>query len=135
MKDSRQQLCNNIFAHREGRKTNFFSSVSPFALLSLFHPKERKMIVDKEHGHRNYIIPQGSYLEEPSVNRAKCKAKYGRIISGIFYSNETEKNLSLSLLVLFQSNRLSYPYAELLFSHLLWLGRGNIQKNKLGNKR
>lgn len=92
------------------------------------------MIVDKEHSHRNCLIPLGSYLEEPSVNRAKHKAKYGRMISGIFYSNETEQNLSLSLLELFQSNRLSYPYAELLCSHLLWLGRGNIQRNKVGNK-
>lgn len=85
-----------IFSSQRREKTDVFSSVSPFALLRLFHPKERKMIVDKEHGHRNCIIPLGSYLEEPSVNRAKHKAKYGRIISGIFYSNETEQNLSLS---------------------------------------
>lgn len=58
--------------------------------------KGRKMIVDQEHGRRNCIIPQGSHLEESSINRAKHEEKYGRIISGIFHLDETKQNLWLS---------------------------------------
>lgn len=54
------------------------------------------MMVDQEHGHRNCIIPQGSHLEESSINRAKHEEKDGRIISGIFHSNKTKQNLWLS---------------------------------------
>lgn len=50
-------------------------------------------MVDQELGDRNCIIPQGSHLEESSINRAKREEKDGRIISGIFHSNRTEQNL------------------------------------------
>lgn len=51
------------------------------------------MMVDQEHGDRNCIIPQGSHLEESSINGAKQEEKDGRVISGIFHSNRTKQNL------------------------------------------
>lgn len=70
------------------------SVVCPFLHCSfLFLQRKSGMMVDQEHGHRNCIIPQGSHLEESSINRAKHEEKDGRIISGIFHSNSTKQNL------------------------------------------